>query len=148
LGKRLCADRSDSGVVPRYCWRIAGKEPALRITYVIVFVSDMSRSVSFYRDVIGLPLRFESPDWTEFATEGATFALHAGSAGPVGADGKKPAGSCRPGFSVPDLDEFHDRMVARNVTCREAPRPVFGARVAQYQDPDGLAFSVGESRAG
>jgi len=29
----------------------------------IVFVSDMRRSVSFYRDTIGLPLRFESPHW-------------------------------------------------------------------------------------
>ena len=37
----------------------------------------MKRSVSFYRDVIGLPLKFESPGWTEFATDGATLALHA-----------------------------------------------------------------------
>jgi catechol 2,3-dioxygenase-like lactoylglutathione lyase family enzyme len=43
----------------------------MRLSYAIVFVSDMSRSVAFYRDVIGLPLRFESPHWTEFATEGA-----------------------------------------------------------------------------
>lgn len=42
----------------------------MRVNYAIVFVSDMKRAVSFYRDVIGLPLRFESPGWTEFATEG------------------------------------------------------------------------------
>jgi hypothetical protein len=29
------------------------------------------------RDVLGLPLKFESPRWTEFATDGATLALHA-----------------------------------------------------------------------
>ena len=40
----------------------------MRVNYAIVFVSDMNRSVSFYRDVLGLPLRFESPEWTEFAT--------------------------------------------------------------------------------
>lgn len=39
----------------------------MRVNYAIVFVSDMRRSVSFYRDTIGLPLRFESPEWTEFA---------------------------------------------------------------------------------
>ena len=43
----------------------------MRVNYAIVFVSDMTRSVIFYRDVLGLPLRFESPGWTEFATEGA-----------------------------------------------------------------------------
>jgi catechol 2,3-dioxygenase-like lactoylglutathione lyase family enzyme len=37
----------------------------MRVNYAIVFVSDMRRSVSFYRDTIGMPLRFESPHWTE-----------------------------------------------------------------------------------
>ena len=48
----------------------------MRVNYAIVFVSDMKRSVSFYRDVVGLPLKFESPGWSEFATDGATLALH------------------------------------------------------------------------
>ena len=48
----------------------------MRVSYAIVFVSDMKRSVAFYRDVIGLPLKFDSPEWSEFATEGATLALH------------------------------------------------------------------------
>ena len=49
----------------------------MRIDYAIVYVSDMKRSVSFYRDMLGLPLKFESPGWSEFATDGATLALHA-----------------------------------------------------------------------
>ena len=53
----------------------------MRVNYVIVFVSDMKRSVSFYRDVLGLPLKFESPGWTEFATDGATLALHSKDGG-------------------------------------------------------------------
>lgn len=50
----------------------------MRIQYSIVIVRDMSRSVAIYRDVLGLPLRFESPHWTEFETEGAKLALHLG----------------------------------------------------------------------
>ena len=34
------------------------KEATMRINYAIVFVSDMKRSVAFYRDVFGVPLRF------------------------------------------------------------------------------------------
>jgi catechol 2,3-dioxygenase-like lactoylglutathione lyase family enzyme len=31
------------------------------LSHTIIFVSDMARSVAFYRDILGLPLRFESP---------------------------------------------------------------------------------------
>ena len=120
------------------------------MNYAIVFVSDMKRSVSFYRDVVGLPLRFESPGWTEFATDGATLALHVSEAttSERGDPQRVPAGRCRPGLSVSNLDEFHRRMVEGKVPCVEEPKEVFGARVAQYLDPDGLAISVGEDRRG
>jgi lactoylglutathione lyase len=117
---------------------------AIRVNYAIVFVSDMPRSVAFYRDVVGLPLRFESPAWSEFSTEGATLALHT-SEEPAGAD-REPRrelpGRCRPGLAVPDLDAFHRRMTQHNVPCLQEPKAVFGVRVAQYLDPDGLSFSV------
>ena len=48
----------------------------MRVSYAIVFVSDMKRSVAFYRDVIGLPLKFDSPEWSEFATDGAKIAQY------------------------------------------------------------------------
>jgi lactoylglutathione lyase len=122
----------------------------MRLSDAIVFVSDMKRAVSFYRDVLGLPLRFESPEWTEFATEGATLALHAGETSP--SDERNPqkplAGRCRPGLSVPNLDEFHKRMVERGVPCIQKPKETFGARIAQYLDPDGLILSVSEERGG
>ena len=122
----------------------------MRVNYAIVFVSDMKRSVSFYRDVVGLPLRFESPGWTEFATDGATLALHASEGSNSEKDDPKqvPAGRCRPGLSVPNLDEFHKRMVEMNVACVQEPMEVFGARTAQYLDPDGLSISVGQERSG
>jgi lactoylglutathione lyase len=118
------------------------------VNYAIVFVSDMQRSVAFYRDVCGLPLKFDSPQWSEFATEGATLALHASEA-PRAADenpDRMPPGRCRPGLSVPDLDRFHARMVEQNVPCTQQPKDLFGARIAEYLDPDGLAISVSEER--
>ncbi len=122
----------------------------MRVNYAIVFVSDMKRAVSFYRDVVGLPLKFESPSWTEFATEGATLALHVTAASSSGKDDPEhvPAGRARPGFSVPDLDAFHKRMVDNGVRCIQEPKEAFGVRLAQYVDPDGLAISVGEDRSG
>jgi lactoylglutathione lyase len=120
----------------------------VRVSYAIVFVSDMARSVRFYRDVLGIPLRFESPVWTEFATDGATLALHQGDgAGPnEGGSDKSVSGRCRPGLGVADLDAFHQKMTDAGVPCVQPPKDVFGARIAQYVDPDGLTISVSEER--
>jgi catechol 2,3-dioxygenase-like lactoylglutathione lyase family enzyme len=46
------------------------------LSHTIIFVTDMARSVVFYRDVLGLPVRLESDKWTEFETPGCTLALH------------------------------------------------------------------------
>jgi lactoylglutathione lyase len=120
----------------------------MRLNYAIVFVSDMKRSVAFYRDIVGLPLKFESPHWSEFATEGATLALHAAETAAAAKDDpqKFPAGRCKPGFGVADLAEFHARMVEKNVACVQPPKETFGVRIAQYLDPDGLPISVSEEQ--
>ena len=114
------------------------------VNYSIIFVSDMARSVKFYRDVLGIPLKFESPEWTEFITDGATPALHK-------SDDSNPnreisettqAGQCRAGFHVSNLNEFHQRMADFNVQCLQEPTELHGVVLAQYVDPDRLVFSV------
>jgi lactoylglutathione lyase len=117
----------------------------MRINYAIIFVSDMDRSVAFYRDVVGMPLKFASSHWTEFATDGATWALHLSEAPPRKNDGPEAAGTARPGFSVADLDDFHFRMMEHKVPCPQLPKETFGSRIAMYRDPDGLIFSVSEA---
>jgi catechol 2,3-dioxygenase-like lactoylglutathione lyase family enzyme len=118
----------------------------VRLNIAIVFVSDMRRSIAFYRDVLGLPLEFESSHWTQFDASGAKLALHAAGAG--GVEPPSRAGSCRPGFAVPDLDAFHRRMLEQKVSCAQAPTDTFGVRVAQYLDPDGLTINVAQERRG
>ena len=123
------------------------KKLPMRVNYTIVFVSDMARSISFYRDVLGLPMKFDSPNWTEFATEGATLALHKSESTSPKGNSQEPegAGRCRPGLQVPDIEVFHKRMLKNNVPCTQEPKEIFGVRTAQYKDPDGLVLSVGEA---
>ncbi|MDA1194381.1 MAG: VOC family protein [Planctomycetota bacterium] len=115
----------------------------MRLGYAIVAVSDMDRSTAFYRDLLGLPVRFQSSHWTELDAGATTLALHAASS-PDGAPTGHPAGTCWPGFSVEDLDAFHARMVKHGVVCTQEPKPLHGTKLANYVDPDGLPFSVGE----
>ena len=121
-----------------------------RLDFFGIAVSDMARSVAFYRDVLELSLRFQSPHWTEFATDGATLALHAAEAPAAAKENplQVPPGRCRPGLSVANLDEFHQRMLAAGVHCVQEPKLVFCAKIAQYLDPDGLGISVSEERRG
>ena len=38
-----------------------------KLNYVIKFVGDMEKAVHYHHDVLGLPLKFQSPEWSEFA---------------------------------------------------------------------------------
>jgi len=64
---------------------------APKLSYVIEFVAEMDRAVKFYQDVVGLPLKFQSPEWSEFATGETMLALHP-------ADGGHIAGTVQLGF--------------------------------------------------
>ncbi len=111
-----------------------------KLDYAIVFVADMSKAVAFYRDVLGLPLRFESPHWTEFANDGSTLALH-----PASAD--SPAGTAQLGFHVDNLDQWHQKLAAAGVRCLSEPRTEeYNLRQAVYCDADGLRFTLAETR--
>jgi len=120
----------------------------MKLNYAIVFVSDMGRSVKYYRDFFGLPLKFETPEWTEFSTGGATLALHKGGATrrSESESDATASGQCRPGLQVGDLNKLHSQLVGNGVTCIKPPTSSFGARIAQYLDPDGLIVSVSESK--
>ena len=117
-----------------------------QFAYTILFVSDMQKSVRFYRDLIGLKIKMESPEWTEFETTGCTLALHkAAAVEPLPAPLKElmPAGHAHTGFTVGDIDTFADKMAEAGV---ELMRPIkqedFGRRMGVWRDPDGIPVSV------
>src|SRR2546427_9617060 len=94
--------------------------------YAVVTVSDMTRSIKFYRDVLGLPLKFESKDWSEFITGTTTIALHGGgklAPATMNKQGELLAGTCTLGFSVEDYcgrsEEHTSELQSQsNLVCR------------------------------
>src|SRR5260221_9362886 len=82
--------------------------------YIIVFVSDMQRSTAFYRDTLGLPLKFTSPGWTEFNTEAITIALHmTGGSASAQKQSLPTPGNAHIGFMVEDLHSSSEDVNAR-----------------------------------
>ena len=118
-----------------------------QMDYTMVIVSDMAKSVEFYRDKLGIPLKFESPDWTEFLTGTTTLALHSGGIKQErrgGAD--KDAGTCSIGFNVDDVDKTFEEMKAKGVFFVMPPtqREGEGIKLAVCVDPDGLPISFAQ----
>jgi lactoylglutathione lyase len=109
----------------------------------------MARSVAFYQDIIGLPLKHRSPGWSEFATEGCRLALRKSGArrAQSGKIDDITAGHFHPGFFVQDIDAFAAKMNEAGVAVVS---PVklrrFGTRMGIWRDPDGLPLSVFEAQ--
>lgn len=117
----------------------------MRLRYAILFVSDLDDSLKFYRDLVGLPLRGETRSSAEFDAGGATLALHLAHVDePLHHHPPMLAGSCRLGFEVDRLDEIHARLVAAGVRCLAQPEAGSDLRVALYEDPDGVNFTLAE----
>ena len=110
----------------------------MKLGYVIKFVDDMDRAVKFYRDVLGLPLKFQSPGWSEFVTGETALGLHPASP-------KNPAGSVELGFKVANLEQFHQNMTVEGSQFSMPPtKQDFGGALAQFLDSEGGRCSVGE----
>ena len=123
-----------------------------KIDYTMIIVSDMSRSVEFYADKLGIPLKFQSPEWTEFDTGNTTLALHGGGIAQTAAvdDGQsKMAGTCSIGFNVEDVDKTYADLKSKGVNFIMPPtqRDNEGIRLAVCIDPDGLPVSFAQTMA-
>jgi len=121
-----------------------------QMDYTMVVVSDMQRSVEFYRDKLGIPLKFQSPDWTEFQTGTTTLALHGGGVVPAERpawDPTKQAGSCSIGFNVPDVDKTFEELKAKGIRFVMAPtqREGDGIKLSVCLDPDGLPIAIAQT---
>src|SRR2546430_15007825 len=94
-----------------------------KLDYVIVYISDMQRSTNFYRDVLGLPLKFSSPGWTEFNTGETTIALHmTGGQTSSSQPGPPPAGQAQLAFIVDDLQGIYETLNAQDVHFSRPPQ--------------------------
>lgn len=120
-----------------------------RLDYTILFVRDLERSLAFYRDVVGLPLKLQDDGYAEFALENTKLALFERSRvpellgereawGPEAPEAtREPAGEVC--FVVADADAEAERVRSRGAHILAGPvdRP-WGQRTVHVADPDGF----------
>ena len=112
--------------------------------YVILYVSDLLRSIAFYRDVLGLPFKFEDAGYAEFATGPTRLALYERrraewlTGRPVA-----PGPAAEIVFMVDDVDAWARRLADRGAEIISPPadRP-WGHRTVHLADPDGFVVEL------
>jgi lactoylglutathione lyase len=110
-------------------------EEAMRLTYAIKFVGDMDSAVAFYRDQIGLPLKFQSPFWSEFESGDTSLALHPAS-------DENPAGTVQLGLGTSDLERFYNEAQAQGMVFTSPPTEMHGTKIARFRDCEGAEVSI------
>ena len=102
-----------------------------RVSVVYLYVTDMERSLRFYRDLLGIPLEGDE-DWAEAALGGTRFALHATHEG----IGELSEGTIHVSLEVADADAAAERLRAEGVETRDTMRDEWGTAL-EVVDPDG-----------
>lgn len=118
-----------------------------KINYVMVTVSEMRKSVNFYRNQLGIRMKFESPEWTEFDTGDTILALHGGGQPrPAGVQEGNFAGTCSIAFNVENLESAYEELKSKGVRFVMPPteRDDENLKLAVAVDPDGLPISFAE----
>ena len=109
-----------------------------RIGAVILLVSDMKKSLMFYRDTLGMELKKESDDWIEFIKHGTTvLALH-----PTKKRKITKNNSMLVGFNVSNLESVCNELEKKDVKFyKKLTEEPFGKH-AIIKDPDGHLISL------
>ncbi len=108
------------------------------LAYTVIYVSDIEKSTVFYRDVLGIPLDYSVPGWTQFKSRGAALVLH------PRLEHQPNSGETHVHitFRVDDLDTTYAKLAAQSVRFLAPPATVGFGKHATLLDPDGNAIDL------
>lgn len=110
-----------------------------RISVITLGVTDIIRSIDFYRDTLGLPMQSVTADLAFFDAGGVTIMLSL----PLTKHTKLGAGASEIVFGVEHVKQTYDILQARKVNFINEPRLVTGQMwAATFKDPDGHLLSI------
>ena len=110
-----------------------------KIGAIILLVSDMDKSIKFYRDVLELPVKNTSPEWVEFFSSGTVLALH-----PSKSKTRTKNSGLLVGFMVSNLESVAKKLKEKNVEFFKEPKEESFGKHAIIIDPDGHLISIAE----
>jgi catechol 2,3-dioxygenase-like lactoylglutathione lyase family enzyme len=112
----------------------------MQISIVMLGVTDMARSVEFYRDRLGFEVRNQVPGFTFMNAGPVTLAL---SEALAKAHGAPLPGATEIVLPVEHVRAAHEELKAKGIAFTVEPRNVTGPFfAANFNDPDGHRLSI------
>ena len=109
----------------------------MNIGYVNVFVSDLTTSMAFFRDTIGLKLRMGDPSFGYASFDAGPVSFGLAQTDDAGLIGRHTG----VGFIVDDIDAAHTDLSGKGVEFEMPPtKQPWGGTLALFKDPDGNVF--------
>jgi catechol 2,3-dioxygenase-like lactoylglutathione lyase family enzyme len=112
------------------------------IFYVFAHVSDLGRSKKFYGESLGWKPGTDEPGVAGFAFGSGYLVLHADDRSP---GSRRYAGGMHVAVQVDDVAAEHARLKRGGVEVGELLDKAWGERSFSFVDPDGYAWSYGQS---
>jgi lactoylglutathione lyase len=110
--------------------------------FPILNVADMTRSLGFYRDLLGFRVEFAFPEGGD--PQFAQLAVDGGELGLASGDGPVESASTAIWLYTDDVDAAIEDLRAAGVTVVAEPGDQsWGERVASVADPDGYVVHIG-----
>lgn len=112
-----------------------------RIHQIALHVTDLGRSVAWYRDVLGLPFLFQAPNVAFFDCAGTRLMVS-----PLGAGPFRPSSSVLY-FGAQDIEAAARILAGRGLAFGQAPHlvarlPDREVWLAEFADPDGNPLAL------
>ena len=116
-----------------------------RVGNVILAVKDLDKSLAFYHEVLGLPIKNQRRTWIDLGQTGALLSLHPTS---ITADhtSNNLEGGIVVGFLVGDLKSALDELRSKNVRVHRDIMDMDAGKNAIVLDPDGYMVSLFEPK--
>jgi len=113
-----------------------------RLGSVIIAVSDLEKSVKFYNEVIGLPIKNQRENWVDLGKQGATVILHTASK-PINT-GTSIENGIVIGLVVGDVESAVQELKAQKVVVHRDIESHKTGKNAIILDPDKYMISLFE----
>ncbi|HEY9757182.1 MAG TPA: VOC family protein [Oculatellaceae cyanobacterium] len=112
------------------------------LAYVILYVKDTAKAVTFYQDVLGAKVKFNEDGWVELETGAVTLALHK-----EGEKSGTAGSSSTVVFAVKDVKQTYQDLKSVGVKFSGEPHQVCETPdsigiSADFKDPDGNSLSI------
>ena len=114
-----------------------------KVGNVILAVKDLEKSIQFYNEVIGLPIKDQRKTWVDLGTSGALLSLHPASSTAEHV-GSSIENGISIGFIVGDLKSALEELKAKGVTIHRDIVEKDVGNNAVILDPDQYLISLFE----